>query len=159
MNNPDYQRFRELAWRRRLTEAERTELRAACPEVTADAEAEAALSDALARLPDAPVPSNFTARVLQGLERKTLQPVARAHDWKWVWRVLVPRTAVATVIMGASLVGYHRHQLAQRKAVGESIVTVASQSLPSPQILEDFDVIQKLDTTPPADRDLLALLQ
>ena len=160
MNNPDYQRLHELAWRRRLTEAELAELRAACPEATADSEAEAALSDALARLPDAPVPSNFTARVLQGLARETLRPAPRRRDWSWVWRVLVPRMAVATFIVGASLFGYHRHQVAQRTAVGESMMTVSAvQSLPSPQILEDFDVIQKLDTTPPADKDLLALLQ
>jgi anti-sigma factor RsiW len=160
MNNPDNQRLLELAWRRRLTEAELAELRAACPEVTADAETEAALSDALGRLPDAPVPSNFTARVLQGLERETLRPAPRRRDWKWVWRILVPRIAVAMVILGVSVFGYHRHQAVKRRAFGESMWTVtAVQSLPSPQILEDFDVIQKLDTTPPADKDLLALLQ
>jgi hypothetical protein len=160
MNNPDYQRLRELAWRRKLTETERAEFRAAAPEATAEAEAEAALSEALARLPDVPVPSNFTASVLQAVARETRQPTQRRRNWAWAWRVLVPRSAVATVIVGAGLVGYQRYQFARRAAVGESMVTVtAVQSLPSPQILEDFDVIRKLDTTPPADRDLLALLQ
>jgi hypothetical protein len=160
MNDPDYQRLLELAWRRKLTETELAEFRAADPATTMDAEAEAALSVALARLPDAPVPSNFTARVLQGLVRGALRPAPRARDWTWFWRVLVPRAAVVTLIVGASLFGYERHQSAQRKAVGKSIVTVAGvQSLPSPQILEDFDVIQRLDSTPPADRDLIAWLQ
>jgi len=160
MNNPDYQRWRELAWRRRLTEAELAQLRAANPEATADAEAEAALSDALARLPDAPVPSNFTARVLQELEREARRPATRSRDWSWVWRVFVPRAAVASLVVGASLFAYHRHQDARHIAVGASIRTVAGVQLqPSPLALEDFDVVQKLDTTPPAHRDLLAWLQ
>jgi hypothetical protein len=159
-NNPVYQRLRELAWRRRLTEAELAEWRAAHPQAAAEADAEAALSDALAALPNAPVPSNFTARVLQRLEGDARRPSPRKRDWFWVWRVLVPRAAVASLVVGASLFAYHRHQTAQRIAVGVSIRTVAGvRSLPSPQILEDFDVIQRLDTTPPADRELLAWLQ
>ena len=160
MNNPDYLRLRELAWRRKLTKAELAELRAANPGAVLDAEAEAALSDALARLPDAPVPSNFIARVFQGLEREVMQPAPAAQSWSWVWRVFVPRAAMASLIVGASLFAYHRHQVAHRQAVGESIMTITGvQSLPSPLILEDFDVIQRLDTTPPADRDLVAWLQ
>ena len=159
-NDPVYQRWQELAWRRKLTEAELAEWRAADPEVAAAAEAEIALSDALAGLPDAPLPSNFTARVLQDLDRESPQPSARKRDWTWVWRVLVPRAAMASVVLCASLLAYHRHQLALRRAVGDSIATFTGvPSLPSLQILEDFDVIQKLDTTPPADRDLVAWLQ
>ena len=159
-NDPVFQPLRELAWRRRLTEAELDQWRAAHPEAAADAEAEAALSDALAALPDAPVPSNFTARVLQDLEREALRPTPRKRDWFRVWQVFVPRAAVASLVVGASLFAYHRYQAAQRRAVGNSIKTIAGVgSLPSPPILEDFDVIQKLDTTPPADKELLAWLQ
>ncbi len=159
-NDPVNQRLRELAWRRKLTAAELAQWRAAHPEAAGAAAAEAALSAALAALPDAPIPSNFTARVLQELERAARQPAARRRDWLWVWRVLVPRAALASVVVGASLFAYHRHQVAQRLAVGASIATVTGvESLPSPQILEDFDVIRRLDTTPPADRDLVAWLQ
>ena len=158
--DPVNQRWRELAWRRRLTEAELAEWRAAHPESAPDAETEAALSDALAALPDTPVPSNFTARVLQDLEREARRPAPRTRDWAWVWRVLVPRAALASVVVGVSLFAYHRHQVSERLAVGQSIATFAGvASLPSPQILEDFDVIQRLDTTPPADRELVAWLQ
>src|SRR5262245_5380677 len=143
-NDPVYQRFRELAWRRKLTEAELAEWRAAHPDAAADADAEAALSDALAGLPDAPVPSNFTARVLQELEREVGRPLPRQRAW--VWRVFVPRAAMASVVVGASLLAYHRHQLAQLRPFMDSIVTVTGvQSLPSPVILEDFEVIRRLD--------------
>src|SRR5256885_6899122 len=111
MNIPDYQRLRELAWRRKLTPAELAEWRAAHPEAAADAEAEAALSDALARLPDAPVPSNFTARVLQDLEREATRPAPRTRDWFWFWRVFVPRAAAASLVVGASLFAFHRHRI------------------------------------------------
>ena len=60
MNNPDFQRLRELAWRRRLTDAERAQWRAAHPEAAADLEVETALSDALAALPDAPARPHFS---------------------------------------------------------------------------------------------------
>ena len=64
--------LRELVWRRKLTEAEHAGLRAQ-PETQADLELESRLTEALARLPDAPVPSNFTARVLQAVEREEVR--------------------------------------------------------------------------------------
>ena len=42
---------------------------------------------------------------------------------------------------------------------GNSIATVAGAPLPSPDALVDFDVVQKLDAAPAADRELIALLQ
>src|SRR6185295_18846010 len=102
-NDPVYQRLREIAWRRKLTAAEQAELRAwlaTHPEATAECEIDFALDDALAPLPDAPAPSNFTARVLQGIEREAMQSAPRPKNWAWVWRVLVPRAAVAMVVVG-----------------------------------------------------------
>jgi len=143
------QRLRELAWRRKLTDAELAQWRSAHPEGATEADTEAALSDALARLPDAPVPSNFTARVLQGLEREPMRPARPARKWPWVWHVLVPRAAVAMVVMSFGLLGYQQYRVKQRMALKDSLVTIAAvPSLPSPEILQDFDVIhviQKLN--------------
>ena len=87
-NDPIYNRLRELSWRRELTAAEEAELRAwlaAHPEAQADWEAEAGLNEALRQLPDAPVPSNFTARVLQAVEREAaLRERRRGARWR-VW--------------------------------------------------------------------------
>lgn len=160
MNNPDYQRWREQAWRRKLTQTELAELRAAHPEAAAEVEIEATLSDAMARLPDAPVPSNFTARVLQGIEREALPTEPGSRRWSWVWRVFVPRTAVAMLVIGGSVFAVRQHQVNQRTIMAESLKAVAAvQALPSAQALEDFDVIQKLDSNPAADKELIALLQ
>ena len=162
-NDPVYQRLRELGWRRKLTETELAELRAwlaAHPEARGEHEIEAMLNSALARLPDAPVPSNFTARVLQAVERDAAR-TQRKPDWAWVWRVLVPRAAVATcVLVGAGLFANHRFVVWQRESTARSIkIVAATPSLPGPEILADFDVIRRLEATGTADTELLAALK
>lgn len=159
MKPPEHEPWRERFWRGNLTAEQLAELRAAHPDAT-DAPFEAALNDALVRLPDAPVPSNFTARVLQEVERPTTAPAVGARDWSWIFRVLVPRTAVAMLLLGAGVFALREHQAKQRAVIANSIKAVAAVStLPSPQALEDFDVIQKLNANPAADQDLIALLQ
>jgi anti-sigma factor RsiW len=159
-----YQRLREIAWRRKLTDIEQAELHtwlAAHPDARVDWANEAALSELLARLPDVPVPSNFTARVLRAVERDAAtSDRERAPRWVWTWRSLVPRAAVTVLVVVAGLFAYQRHALAQRVELAQSVATVADvRSLPSPQFLKDFDVIRRLLPTPPADKDLLALMQ
>jgi hypothetical protein len=162
-----HHQIRETGWRRKLTEAERAELRAglaAEPEAEADLEAEAALTEVLSRLSDAPVASNFTARVLQAVERET---AARSHSrmarWSFWWQSLSRATKAATValVVGVSVAAYHRHQVATRTELAESLVAVADvKSLPAhTEILKDFEAIRLLSQTPPADEELLALLQ
>ena len=81
-DNEHLSQLRESGWRRKLTESEQGELRAHLatnPDARADWEMESALNSALTRLPDASVPSNFTARVLQAVEREE----ARPRVWSW----------------------------------------------------------------------------
>jgi hypothetical protein len=162
-NDPVYQRLREIAWRRKLTDAEQAELRAwlaAHPEAAAEEDGESALNSVLGRLPDAPVPSNFTARILQAIEREEQQAIPRLRDWAWVWRVLVPRTAAAMLVLGVGAYAVQQYRMKQRTVIGDSLVTIATVPImPSPQALEDFDVIQKLGSGSAADQELIALLQ
>jgi anti-sigma factor RsiW len=162
--NPDpiYQRLHEIGWRRPLTHAEQEELRAwlnAHPEVQADAEADAALNCALAKLPDAPLSSNFTARVLQTIEREpaTTGRAAARHASTW-WRILLPRVAVATVIIGIVAGVYQHHETVKRAeltAAAKSLATVAAVApLADPAVLKDFEVIRRMSQ---ADEGLLAL--
>src|ERR1035441_868191 len=84
-DDPNYNRLLELSWRRKLTDAEEAQLRALLesrPEAQADWDAEATLNAVLGRLPDAPVPSNFTARVLQTVEREAAAEL-RQGERKW----------------------------------------------------------------------------
>jgi anti-sigma factor RsiW len=163
-DDPSLQRWRELSWRRKLTGAEQAELRAwlgAHPEAHAEWEAESALNEALNRLPEAPVCSNFTARVLAAVERDKLAAARSRPAAYWPpWKKWLPRFAVAAVVLGAGLFSYHESVVVRRAKMVRSVEAVSKVSLlPSPAILEDFDAIQRLTPAPAADETLLSLLQ
>ena len=70
MNESDYMKLREEAWRRPLTAGEKSQLQSYLlvhAEAQAEWEEEAALTQLLARAPDAPLSSNFTARIMQAM--------------------------------------------------------------------------------------------
>src|SRR6266404_3364971 len=156
-NDPRYQHLLELNWRRKLTPSEEAELQA-CLEAHSQAqagwEAEAALTEALGRLPDAPVPSNFTARVLQAAEREAaLQGQDQTSKWRrWPASLQwLPKVAFAAIALGAGLLSYHEASEARRSGFLTGVETVSRvSSLPSPEILQDFDAIRALNRTPPA---------
>ena len=144
---------RESLWRQPLSKAERARLHSQ-PEL----ELEARLTDALAKMPDAPVPSNFTERVLHAVELDEKRAV-HARGWSWNWRSLLPRTAaVATVLLVLGLGIQHHQTEVRRAAVAKSLILVADAKLPSVDALNNFDVIQRM-SQPHADDELLALLQ
>ena len=174
-NDPFPQRFRELNWRRKLSAEEEAQLRAwlaAHPDDLTDWEAETRLTEVLTRLPDAPVASNFTARVLQAvsLEEEKAARIRRQRKFGWRWFTRLgwaPKTAVALVVLSGGLV-YRYHAIAtNRIAVAKSVEVISSgvevvsrgASLPSADILQDFDAIRALNQAPAADEQLLTLLQ
>jgi anti-sigma factor RsiW len=162
-NDPLYQRLLERSWRRELTETEAAELRAwlaVHPEAQADWTLEEGLNSALRGLPNAPVSSNFTALVMQAVEREAAR--ARPSIWRrWQPRLLwIPRIALAAVVVESGLLSYHHFQRTQRVQYAESVVTVSEvASLPGPEILENFDAIRAMKQSPPADEELIALLK
>ena len=162
-HDPVYSRLREASWRRELTDAERAELRAylaSHPEAGADWETEAGLSAALKRLSDAPISSNFTARVLQAVERETAagRKRTRVNTRIWWWRIFLPRAAAVLIVVGAGWFGYGRYQLEQREHLVDGLAVVAAVATPpSAEALEDFEAIYRLSGTGVADEELLAL--
>ena len=160
---PPKERLRELSWRRPLTPDEIAELRRllkAQPQGLADWEIEAVLTEVLRRLPEAPVPSNFTARVLQTLERETAPEPRRHTARRWLTHWL-PKAAAAAVVLAAGFLSYeHVKAVRHRAELAESVAAVSEVStLPNPAILQDFDAILALSTTPAPDEQLLALFQ
>jgi MFS superfamily sulfate permease-like transporter len=151
--------WRELIWRRKLNETERAELRAQ-PETQADLDLESRLTEVLGRLPDAAVPSNFTARVLQAIEREELQGVRKRRGYWWNWRLLLPRAAVAAAVVVMAGLMIQRHELTvHRTKLAQSVAQVAvAQPMPSVEALKNFNAIQRM-SQPHADEQLLALLQ
>jgi negative regulator of sigma E activity len=118
------------------------------------------LRELLSRLPDAPVASNFTARVMQAIE---LEESRRARKWNfnWSWRVLLPRAAVAAAMIFFAGFAFQQHEIANRRAtVAKNIALVAgAQPLPSVEALKNFDAIQRMNQAAPrADTELLALV-
>jgi len=165
MNDAEYHQLRELSWQRELTGAEEAELQrylAAHPEAKADWESDADLNRVLDGLPEAPaVASNFTARVVQAVERETAARArtggwsARLRLWKWL-----PRAAAACLVAGVVLLGYHQHQVRAREAMARRVADLARAVSASPELLANYDHIRRLGDTPPkADTDLLALLK
>ena len=146
---------RESLWRRKLSGAERAELRGQ-PEL----ELEARLTEALTQLPNAPVPSNFTARVLAAIELEEARP-ARSRGWGWNWHSLLPRFAVVTAVLLLAGLELQHHELARHRAeLARSLSLVASaRTVPSVEALENLEVIQRLSPSAQADTELLAALQ
>ena len=157
-HDPVYHRLRELSWRRSLTESEQAELRAwlaVHPEAQAEWEVETDLSALLHQLPDAPVPSNFAARVLKSVERETAAPRRPGSGWTWRWRVFLPRVAGVAAVIGFSLFGYHRHAIVQQARLVKKLAE--TPEVANPAWLEDFEAIRQLGPQP--DEELLALMK
>ncbi|HEX4265877.1 MAG TPA: hypothetical protein VH597_16205 [Verrucomicrobiae bacterium] len=156
--------WQEKNWRRKLTPSEEAELRAwlaAHPGEKVDWEIEGRLTEILGRLPDVPVSSNFTARVLQAVERDAMaESRPKASRRAWFLRLLLPRAAVATVLFGVGLFTYHEHVATERAEMVQGVKVVAGvSSLPSPEILQDFDTIRQMSSTPGPDPELIALMK
>jgi|SRR5437773_158746 len=164
MNDQAKDQLRELNWRRPLTEAEQAQLRGWLEtdrEERADWEAEARLTEGLSQLSDAPLPSNFTARVLEAVERDAAASSrrrrrARISSWlRWA-----PRIAFAGLVGAAGFFSYQRfHEARVRADVRASVEVVSSvPSMPGPEILENFEAIRVFSSSA-ADEKLLTLLQ
>ncbi len=161
-NDPFYTRLLETSWRRKLTAAEEAELASwlqAHPECKADWDAETLLTEQFNRLKTPELSSNFTARVLEQIERPEKQTVRGRSRWKsWLLRLASPIAATALVLMTL------HHQQVQsehhRKQLLESVVLVSDiKSLPGVEILKNFDAIRELNSAPGPDEQLISLLQ
>jgi len=145
----------ESLWRRKPTDAERAQVRS-----QPDLAAEARLTAALGRTANVPVASNFTARVMDAIEREE-QQTARARGWRWSWRFLVPRVAVAAAVLIFSGVSIQRYEASSyRHQMVRTVAMVATdKSAPSVDTLKDWEAIRRMSQSAHADGDLLAAFQ
>jgi hypothetical protein len=168
MNDAALNRLIELSWRSKLTVGEQEEVRgllAAHPDWEVTWRKEVQLTRGLQELPNVAVPSNFTARVLQSIELEergsARAPSAFGRAIGRFQRGWLPRLAFGAVIVTAGLLTYrHEHQILLRREYAQSVAAVSGvASLPSPEILENFEAIRQLNNTPAPDEQLLAILQ
>jgi len=161
--DPLFEHLREQAWRGKLTPSQEAQLRdwlSTHPEARDDWDAEAGLSEALGRLPDVPVPSNFTARVLGAVNLERSAAQRSAPKFGRIWERWVRWAAACAVILAALAAGLSFVERFKTERLANSIAEVSRVApLPSPEILANFDVICALDRTPAPDEDLLKLLQ
>jgi len=123
------------------------------------AKLDARLNAALRRLPDAPLPSNFTARVLDAIDLDEAQAARAARHWNW--RLLFPRVAVAAAVLVFAGISIQRYEAgARRLEITKSVAMIATTpGQPSVDALENLEAIQRMSQSAHADGQLLADLQ
>jgi anti-sigma factor RsiW len=159
--DPRYRRFLELCWRQKAPPtqtAEEREWLASHPEFQAEFESEVALTQLLGELQEPTLSSNFTARVLQAVDSENRRGQAALPRWPWL-SAWVPRVAFAVILLVAGVLSYDAVRQQPIRNVGHSLEVVSEvASLPSAEVLKDFDAIRVL-AQPGADPEILSLLQ
>ena len=160
MKQPEFENLLQTARERDLTDAELAKLErwlAANPDEQAEWEA---LDRLLVALPDAPVASNFTARVLDEVRRaETAHP---ALGQAWWQRLLAPQfrpvqiAAAATLAMVIGGVGYQSHLNQSRAEMAAAVASIAEFT---PVFLVDFEAIEAVAQADAIDEELWAALK
>ena len=173
MSSAEFNQLLDAATRRQLTAAEEDQLRvclAEDPSAKAVWEDQMALSRLLGGLPDAPLSTNFTAQVLQSLERDARKRLSRAR-WIFRWPGLrrpARPFAIACLVLALGAVGYWQQRTLRRGKmalalahVARSVETVSQVApLPPVEMWQDYEPISRLDQTrPQADEELLDVLK
>jgi hypothetical protein len=162
MQATDYNELLKAASHRKLTPKEEAWLQtyfATHPGAQEAWEEELMLNQVLGRLPDVPVASNFTSQVLQLVEREKgeIAPRSEAIWWRsFASLVWARKIALGTLVVALTGLSYHQYQLNVRNQVAHSVVKV-SESMPSLEMLENFEAIRRLDRK--VDVELLAALR
>ena len=160
MNQSEFDNLLQKARERDLTDGELAKLErwlAANPAEQAEWEA---LDRLLAALPDEPVTTNFTARVLDEIRRaETAQP---ALGQAWWQRLLSPQfrpiqiAAAATLAMVIGGVGYQSYLNQSRAEMAAAVASIAEFT---PVFLADFEAIEAIAQADPIDEELWAALK
>ena len=160
MNQSEFDNLLQTAIERDLTDGELARLQrwlAANPTDQAEWEA---LDHLLATLPDTPVATNFTARVLDEVRRaETAHP---ALGQAWWQRLLAPQfrlvqiTAAATLAMVIGGVGYQSHLNQSRAEMAAAVASIAEFP---PGFLADFEAIGAVAHADAIDEELWAALK
>lgn len=160
MSQSEFDKLKEAGWRRKLTaeeEAALNEFLESHFEERLQWQDESGLNELLAALPDAPVSSNFTAQVLNAVEREARAANRRSgrgvlHWLRFNW---LPRIAAVILLVCGGAISLQQHRRAE---IARDVAAVSSVAAVPPQWLQDFDAINRL-SQPPIDNELLAALQ
>jgi len=166
MNEDPRPRLQDILQRRELTPAEEQSLAdwlARHPADAPDWAESARLALALRGMQPAPVPSNFTARVLNEVRRQA--PVSKTSTgprpggaWSW----LKPRHWIpaASILAAVAVVGWQQHQHSRVAEFARDVAPLRVLASVPAEVLQDFDAIQRFgEDQAPVDFELLAALE
>ena len=160
MNQSDLDNLLQTATERDLTDGELARLERWLAANPADQAEWEALDHLLATLPDTPVATNFTARVLDEVRRaETAHP---ALGQAWWQRLLAPQfrpvqiAAAATLAMVIGGVGYQSHLNQSRAEMAAAVASIAEFP---PGFLADFEAIGAVAQADAIDEELWAALK
>ena len=160
MNQSEFDNLLQTAHERDLTDGELARLERWLAANPADQAEWEALDHLLATLPDTPVATNFTARVLDEVRRaETAHP---ALGQAWWQRLLAPQfrpvqiAAAATLAMVIGGVGYQSHLNQSRAEMAAAVASIAEFP---PGFLADFEAIGAVAQADTIDEELWAALK
>ena len=160
MNQSEFDNLLQTAHERDLTDGELARLERWLAANPADQAEWEALDHLLATLPDTPVATNFTARVLDEVRRaETAHP---ALGQAWWQRLLAPQfrpvqiAAAATLAMLIGGVGYQSHLNQSRAEMAAAVASIAEFP---PGFLADFEAIGAVAQADAIDEELWAALK
>jgi len=163
MRDEDFKKAEETSWRRRLTAAEKEEMRlflAARPEAAEEWERDEALNRLLEQMPAAQVSSNFTARVLAAARSEETKAVREETTAPWFYRNWWARLTAGAAMVCVGFFSFREYAAAHRAREAQEVVAASRlAALPPMEWLNDFDTIQRLDKVKVADDDLLSVLE
>jgi len=160
MNQSEFDNLLQTAIERDLTDGELARLERWLAANPADQAEWEALDHLLATLPDTPVATNFTARVLDEVRRaETAHPTLGQAWWQ---RLLAPQfrpvqiAAAATLAMVIGGVGYQSHLNQSRAEMAAAVASIAEFP---PGFLADFEAIGAVAQADAIDEELWAALK
>lgn len=169
MKQPEPMEFWRAGLGRDLTPAEEARLRewmARAPGKARSLEEELELNQLLRALPDVPVSSNFSARVLASVqleESQARRPVLLAPWRQWLAGSWGRRLAFASLALSVGWMSVQQYQAAQRKELARSVAQFSAVAMPTLEVIRDFPAIEGLRqvslTSFHPETDLLDALQ
>lgn len=163
MNQPEFKNLLQTVHARDLTDAELAKLEHWLAVNPDEQDAWVALEHLLVALPDAPVATNFTARVLDKVRRAEATGQALGQAW---WRKLLASqfrpiqiAAAAALVIVIGGVGYQSHLNQSRAEMAASVASIASIAEFTPGFLADFEAIEAIAQADPIDEELWAALK
>lgn len=177
MSDSEFQQMLDASLRRRLTSAEQSRLQEHFerdPGARRRWEDEAGLTRMLADLPDAALPSNFTALVLQAVDRDAQTRRHSADFFRWFRGIRPVHGAVwVCALMATAGLSYQQYHALARARMAASLASITSgvesaaivAQLPPAELWQDFEPISRLPDSRVghagfgADEELLAALK